>query len=181
MAKRVRLSPDARRAQLIELGVRMLATRTLDELSVEAHRRAGRHLARPAVPLLPSKQEFHPEVARAAAHELLDRTEPDDSLPPLEQLRARWPRSSTTSGESATTTSHSCAARPAATQTMRPDLRRHPHRTWPTGCSSISTSSACRSTRAPRLAVHGWVAFGEECVIRWLARPATSAVSARSC
>ena len=30
-AKRVRLSPDARRSQLLELGVRMLTTRTLDE------------------------------------------------------------------------------------------------------------------------------------------------------
>ena len=33
--KRTRLDPAARRAQLIELGVEMLATRTLDELSVE--------------------------------------------------------------------------------------------------------------------------------------------------
>ena len=34
-AKRIRLSPEARRAQLIDLGVEMLATRRLDELSVE--------------------------------------------------------------------------------------------------------------------------------------------------
>ena len=50
--KRTRLDPAARRAQLIELGVEMLATRTLDELSVEDIASEGRDLARAALPLL---------------------------------------------------------------------------------------------------------------------------------
>ncbi|MBM4721535.1 TetR/AcrR family transcriptional regulator, partial [Rhodococcus hoagii] len=34
-SKRVRLSPEERRAQLIDLGVRMLADRPLEQISVE--------------------------------------------------------------------------------------------------------------------------------------------------
>ena len=65
-AKRTRLTPEARRAQLIELGVEMLATRTLDELSVEEiaqHAGISRGLL---FHYFASKQEFHIEVARAA-------------------------------------------------------------------------------------------------------------------
>jgi AcrR family transcriptional regulator len=84
--KRVRLSPEARRAQLIELGVEMLATRTLDELSVEdIAQQAG--ISRGLLfHYFSSKQEFHLEVARAAAHELIRRTEPDESQPPIDAL-----------------------------------------------------------------------------------------------
>jgi AcrR family transcriptional regulator len=86
MAKRVRLSPDARRAQLIELGVQMLATRTLEDLSVEdLADQAG--ISRGLLfHYFRSKQEFHLEVVRACARELIERTEPDPGLPPLEQL-----------------------------------------------------------------------------------------------
>ncbi|MCU1657877.1 MAG: TetR family transcriptional regulator, partial [Pseudonocardiales bacterium] len=57
--KRIRLSPEARRAQLIELGVEMLATRTLDELSVEdIAQQAG--ISRGLLfHYFSSKQEFH--------------------------------------------------------------------------------------------------------------------------
>ena len=86
--KRVRLNPEARRAQLIELGVEMLATRTLDELSVEdIAQQAG--ISRGLLfHYFSSKQEFHLEVARAAAQELLNRTERDDALAPLDALHA---------------------------------------------------------------------------------------------
>src|SRR5947199_5495441 len=85
--KRTRLDPVARRAQLIELGVEMLATRTLDELSVEdIATKAG--ISRGLLfHYFASKQEFHTAVAQAAAQALLDRTEPDTALPPLEALR----------------------------------------------------------------------------------------------
>src|SRR5581483_404686 len=81
--KRTRLDPAARRAQLIELGVQMLATRTLDELSVEdIATQAG--ISRGLLfHYFASKQEFHVEVARAAAAALIARTAPDPALPPL--------------------------------------------------------------------------------------------------
>src|ERR1700759_3140777 len=65
----------------------MLATRTLDELSVEEiATKAG--ISRGLLfHYFASKQEFHLEVARAAAAALIDRTAPDTALPPLEALR----------------------------------------------------------------------------------------------
>jgi len=84
--KRTRLSPDARRAQLIALGVDMLATRTLDELSVEEIAKQAGISRGLLFHYFASKQEFHVEVARAAAAELIARTEPDRSLPPLDAL-----------------------------------------------------------------------------------------------
>ena len=62
--KRTRLDPAARRAQLIALGVEMLATRTLDALSVEdIAKQAG--ISRGLLfHYFASKQEFHTAVAR---------------------------------------------------------------------------------------------------------------------
>src|SRR5438309_5310975 len=86
VAKRVRLSPAARRAQLIELGVEMLATRTLDELSVEEIAGQAGISRGLLFHYFASKQEFHLEVARAVAQEMLERTQPDRSLPLLDAL-----------------------------------------------------------------------------------------------
>src|SRR3954471_9025697 len=85
--KRVRLTPEARRQQLIELGVEMLATRRLDELSVELIAKAAGISRGLLFHYFASKQEFHVEVAKAAAAEMLRRTGPDTSLAPVDALR----------------------------------------------------------------------------------------------
>src|SRR3981189_63361 len=84
--KRVRLNPQARRAQLIKLGVEMLATRTLDELSVEEIAQQAGISRGLLFHYFSSKREFPLEVARAAAQELIRRTMPDEAKPPLEAL-----------------------------------------------------------------------------------------------
>src|SRR3954463_14784118 len=85
--KRVRLSPEARRAQLIGLGVELLATRRLDELSVELIAKTAGISRGLLFHYFASKQEFHLEVARAAAADTPPRTEADPALPPVEALR----------------------------------------------------------------------------------------------
>src|SRR3954454_5545856 len=87
VGKRVRLSPEARRAQLIDLGVEMLATRRLDELSVELIANTAGISRGLLFHYFPSKQQFHLEVARAAAAEMIRRTEPDTSQTPVAALR----------------------------------------------------------------------------------------------
>ena len=78
-SKRVRLSPDARREQLLDLGVRMLATRTLDELSVDALAEEAGISRGLLFHYFKSKQDFHRAVVRRAAEDLLARTKPDMS------------------------------------------------------------------------------------------------------
>jgi AcrR family transcriptional regulator len=165
--KRVRLSPEARRAQLIELGVEMLATRTLDELSVEdIAQQAG--ISRGLLfHYFASKQEFHLEVARAAAQELIRRTAPDPTRSPVEAL-------------------HGAVAAFIEYVEENPDNYKSLVRGAASGDSEMrAIFDGTRTAQAQRvievvaelglamgpraeLAVHGWVAYVEECAIRWL-------------
>jgi AcrR family transcriptional regulator len=167
VSKRIRLSPEARRAQLIKLGVEMLATRRLDELSVELIAKAAGISRGLLFHYFPSKQEFHLEVARAAAAEMIRRTEPDTELPPVEALRG------------------------ALTSFIdyveeNPDNYKSLVRGAASGDAQMrAIFDATRSTMAQRildvlagmgldvspratLAIHGWVAYVEECVVRWM-------------
>lgn len=78
--RRVRLSPDARREQLLELGVQMLATRTLEELSVDVFAEEAGISRGLLFHYFKSKQDFHHAVVQRAADELIEATEPDSSL-----------------------------------------------------------------------------------------------------
>ncbi|MGA8115422.1 MAG: TetR/AcrR family transcriptional regulator [Actinocatenispora sp.] len=86
--RRTRLDPDARRAQLVEIGLRALSESGLHDLSVEAvAERAG--ISRALLfHYFGSKRRFQLAVVEAAAADLLTRTEPDPALPPAAQLRA---------------------------------------------------------------------------------------------
>ena len=163
--KRTRLDPIARRAQLIALGVEMLATRTLDALSVEdIAQKAG--ISRGLLfHYFSSKQEFHIEVARAAAAELLERTAPDTTQPPLEALRASLTAFIGYVEENPD--NYKSLVRGAASGDA--DMRAIFDDTRATMAGRIvSVLGELGLPLGPRaeLAVHGWVAFAEECVIR---------------
>jgi AcrR family transcriptional regulator len=76
-SKRIRLSPDARREQLLDLGVRMLATRTLEELSVDLLAEEAGISRGLLFHYFKNKQDFHRAVVQRAADDLLARTKPD--------------------------------------------------------------------------------------------------------
>jgi AcrR family transcriptional regulator len=165
--KRVRLNPEARRAQLIELGVEMLATRTLDELSVEdIAQQAG--ISRGLLfHYFASKQEFHLEVARAAAQELIRRTQPDESQPPIEALHGSLREFIDYVEENPD--NYKSLVRGAASGDA--DMRAIFDETRATLAQRVvGVVAAMGLQMGPRaeLAVHGWVAFVEECVIRWI-------------
>ena len=163
--KRTRLDPAARRAQLIELGVEMLATRTLDELSVEdIATQAG--ISRGLLfHYFASKQEFHVEVARAAAAALIDRTAPDPTLPALDALRGALAAFIDYVEENPD--SYKSLVRGAASGDA--DMRAIFDATRSTMAGRVvAVLGELGLPLGPRaeLAVHGWVAFTEECVIR---------------
>jgi AcrR family transcriptional regulator len=163
----VRLSPEARRAQLIELGVEMLATRRLDELSVELIANAAGISRGLLFHYFPSKQEFHLEVARAAAAEMIRRTEPDTGLSPVEALRASL--SSFIDYVEENPDNYKSLVRGAASGDT--DMRAIFDETRATMAGRILDVIAAMGLEAsPRatLAIHGWVAYVEECVIRWI-------------
>ncbi len=165
--RRTRLAPAARRAQLIELGVQMLATRTLDELSVEDIAEQAGVSRGLLFHYFSSKHEFHVEVARAAAGELIARTQPDATLAPLAALRGAL--SAFVEYVQENPDSYKSLVRGAASGDA--EMRAIFDATRATlGGRILSVLGALELSMTPRaeLAVHGWVAFVEECVLRWI-------------
>ncbi len=165
--KRIRLSPQARRAQLIALGVEMLATRTLDELSVEdIAQQAG--ISRGLLfHYFASKQEFHLEVARAAAQELLRRTLPDETKPPLEALYGSLRAFIDYVEENPDTYKSLVRGAGSGDAEMRA-IYDQTRAALAERVVSVIADMGLRIGPRAELSVHGWVAFVEECVIRWI-------------
>jgi AcrR family transcriptional regulator len=165
--KRVRLSPEARRAQLIALGVEMLATRRLDELSVELIAKTAGISRGLLFHYFASKQEFHLEVARAAAAEMIRRTEPDTELSPVEALRGAL--TSFIEYVEENPDNYKSLVRGAASGDA--EMRAIFDETRSTLAQRIIGVVADMGLEiSPRvtLSIHGWVAYVEECVIRWI-------------
>jgi AcrR family transcriptional regulator len=165
--KRSRLSPEARRAQLIELGVHMLATRRLDELSVELIAQTAGISRGLLFHYFSSKQDFHLEVARAAAAEMIRRTQPDPALSPVEALRAAL--TSFIDYVEENPDNYKSLVRGAASGDD--EMRAIFDETRTTMAQRIIAVVADQGLQVqPRvtLAIHGWVAYVEECVVRWI-------------
>jgi AcrR family transcriptional regulator len=85
---RNRLSPDERRAQLLDLGVRLLATRSLDELSIDLLAEEAGISRGLLYHYFGNKHDFHEAVVRRAADDLIEQTAPPAEGEPLERLLA---------------------------------------------------------------------------------------------
>jgi AcrR family transcriptional regulator len=166
-SKRTRLSPQARRAQLIGLGVELLATRRLDELSVELIAATAGISRGLLFHYFSSKQEFHLEVARAAAAEMLRRTEPDPALPPLDALRAALDAFVDYVDENPDNYKSLVRGAASGDAEMRAifDATRD---AFAQRILAVLGRSGLELDQPAQLAVHGYVAYAEECVIHWL-------------
>jgi AcrR family transcriptional regulator len=165
--KRVRLTPEARRAQLIELGVEMLATRRLDELSVELIAKAAGISRGLLFHYFSSKQEFHVEVARAAAAEMIRRTAPDPERAPVDALRGAL--ASFIDYVEENPDNYKSLVRGAASGDA--EMRAIFDATRSTMAQRVIGVLAAQGLPADArttLAIHGWVAYVEECVVRWI-------------
>jgi AcrR family transcriptional regulator len=170
MAKRVRLSPDARRAQLIDLGVQMLATRTLEDLSVEALAEQAGISRGLLFHYFRSKQEFHLEVIRASARELLERTAPDESLAPLDQLTtslSAFIDYVTENHDAYVSLVRGAASGDETVRQVSDETRTEMANRVLKHLDVLGLPADPRT----EIAVRGWVAFCEEAVISWLSGP----------
>lgn len=73
---RTRLSPDERRAQLLDLGVRLLATRSIEELSIDVLAEEAGISRGLLYHYFGSKHAFREAVVRRAADDLIAQTAP---------------------------------------------------------------------------------------------------------
>jgi AcrR family transcriptional regulator len=167
VSTRTRLSPQARRAQLIDLGVEMLATRRLDELSVELIAKAAGISRGLLFHYFPSKQDFHLEVARAAAAEMLRRTEADTELSPVEALRSALTSFMDYVQENPDNYKSLVRGAASGDATMRA-IFDNTRTTMAQRVIDVIADMGLDADARTRLAIHGWIAFVEECVVRWI-------------
>jgi len=85
---RSRLAPDERRSQLLDLGVRLLATRSLDELSIDLLAEEAGISRGLLYHYFGNKHAFHEAVVRRAADDLIAQTAPPPGVDPLVRLQA---------------------------------------------------------------------------------------------
>ncbi|RNL64206.1 TetR/AcrR family transcriptional regulator [Nocardioides marmoriginsengisoli] len=83
---RLRMSPESRREQLLDLGTRLLSTRTLEEISIEVLAEEAGISRGLLYHYFGNKQEFHLAVVRRAVEDLVAITAPRDIDDPIEQL-----------------------------------------------------------------------------------------------
>src|SRR5438067_6728450 len=83
-----RLDVDARRAQLLERGTELFTKHSYDELSMSAIARQAGISKALLYHYFPSKEEYFKATLAEAAAELVERTQPDPRLPPVEQVRS---------------------------------------------------------------------------------------------
>jgi AcrR family transcriptional regulator len=82
------LSPEERRSQLLDLGVRLLATRSLDELSIDLLAEEAGISRGLLYHYFGNKHDFHEAVVRRAADDLIAQTAPPVEGDPIERLLA---------------------------------------------------------------------------------------------
>ncbi len=165
--KRTRLSPAARQAQLIELGAEMLATRRLEEISVEEIAdRAG--ISRGLLfHYFASKQDFHLAVVAKMADAMLTRTAPDLSLAPLDALSASLSAFIDFVSENRggyVSLLRGAASGDATLRKVFDDTRTEMANRTLAQTPVLGIPTGPRT----RMAVRGWIAFTEEVVINWL-------------
>src|SRR6185437_5720952 len=114
-----------------------------------------------------SKQEFHTAVARAAAQELLERTQPDTALPPVDALRGALDAFIAYVEENPD--NYKSLVRGAASgDTEMRGIFDDTRATMASRVIGVVGQMGFELGPRAQLAVNGWVAYCEECTIRWI-------------
>jgi len=172
MAKRARMENDARRAQLLALGLGVFSTRAYDEVSMEDIARAAGISKGLVYHYFPTKRHFYVAALKEAARQLLDETTPNETDPAETRLRKGL------EGYLAFVEKHARAY----TTLMRGGVGVDKQAT-----TVVEKTRAAFMTRffdapelagvatpAMRLAVRGWIGFVESTSLEWLERKAIS-------
>jgi len=172
---RVRMTPDSRREQLLELGVRLFAHRSLDELSIETLAEEAGISRGLLYHYFGNKRDFHRAVVRKAADDLIAITAPTEGGTPIERMVGSLERY----------VDYVIANREGYLSLVRgaaggnEDLREIYEEARAALTDRIFESSRPEElkeiglfdTPAVRLMVRGWSAMTEEVVLSWIQEP----------
>jgi AcrR family transcriptional regulator len=168
---RTRLTPDQRRNQLLDLGVSLLATRSLDELTIDVLAEEAGISRGLLYHYFGNKQEFREAVVRRAVTDLVEQTAPPAGGEPLERLFA----SVAAYVDYVETNYQGYVSIVRGAAGGNETLRQVYEQTRDALTERIFTEDAqgeiIPDTPAARLMVRGWSAMGEEMVLTWVADP----------
>ena len=168
---RSRLSPDQRRTQLLDLGVSLLATRSLDELTIDVLAEEAGISRGLLYHYFGNKHDFREAVVRRAVDDLVAQTAPPEGGEPLDRLLASV--AAYVDYVVANYQGYVSIVRAAAggNDALR-DLYEEARTSL---MERIFTEDAqgqiIPDTAAARLMVRGWAAMSEELVLAWVADP----------
>ena len=168
---RVRMSPESRREQLLDLGVTLLATRSLEELSIDLLAEEAGISRGLLYHYFGNKHDFREAVVRRAVADLIEQTAPPEGGEPLDRLLA----SVAAYVDYVETNYQGYVSIVRGAAGGNETLRRVYEETRDALTDRIFTEDAqgeiIPDTPAARLMVRGWSALGEEMVLTWVADP----------
>lgn len=169
---RSRLSPDERREQLLDLGVRLLATRSLDELSIDLLAEEAGISRGLLYHYFGNKHDFHEAVVRRACDDLIAQTAPPSEGEPLERLLA----SMTGYVDYVTANYEGYLSLVKGAASGNDTLRRIYDDALGVLTDRVFTEDALQEllhdTPLTRLTVRGWASMSEALVLAWAKDPA---------
>jgi len=170
-ARRVRLSTDARREQLVAPGVEIFSERPFDDVSIDDIAAAAGISKGLLYHYFPSKRDFYVAVVRHSADEMQAITDTDPELEPLDALAAGLGRYleyvATHARGFATVLRAGIGSDPevaAIVEGVRAAMARR----------ILDDIASGDPAPAIRIAVRGWVGFAEAASLEWLERGALS-------
>lgn len=159
-----RLTPETRRAQLLEVGRRLFLERSYDDLSMDEVAVLGGVSKGLLYHYFPTKREFYMAVLNSAVDEMIEIVRPQPGLAPAEQLRVAL------EGYLAYVEEHA----PAYRAVLRGGIGTDPQvvaiadRFRDTAYGLILTATPAAVTDELALAVRGWIGFVEAISLEWL-------------
>lgn len=166
------MRPDSRREQLLELGVRLLGTSSLDELSIDLLAEEAGISRGLLYHYFKNKQGFHHAVVRRAADDVVRVTAPRDEGTPLERLAGSL--EAYVDYVAANYAGYASLVRGSASgdeeiRAIHEDTRAAlTDRIFATAGEAGFAAFGVRDTPAARLMVRGWSVLTEEVVLSWV-------------
>jgi AcrR family transcriptional regulator len=170
-APRTRLSPEQRRSQLLDLGVRLLATRSVDELSIDLLAEEAGISRGLLYHYFGNKHQFHEAVVRRAADDLVSQTAPPVEGDPVHRLLVSV--TAYVDYVDANYEGYLSLVRGAASgnETMREIYEDARRALTDRIFEEDPNGNLVPDTPAARLLARGWAAMVEELVLRWKVQP----------
>jgi AcrR family transcriptional regulator len=168
---RTRLTPEQRRSQLLDLGVRLLATRSLDELSIDLLAEEAGISRGLLYHYFGNKHAFHEAVVRRAADDLIEQTAPPSDAEPMERLvtsLAAYVDYVVANHEGYLSLVKAAAG---GNETLREIYEEARSALNGRIFRDDAQGEVIPDTPATRLVVRGWSAMTEELVLSWIADP----------